>query len=374
MEFKNGRLVLPHGVNYQLIVLPERADIPLPVLEKLEKLVLNGATLLGPKPSRDVTLTDYPKRDEQLQVIADRLWSKDHKAEHSYGKGRVISDRKRVREILQQQGVGPDFSYSSENHSADLDYIHRRTAGTDIYFVTNTKMEDAVAECVFRVSSTQAQLWHADTAGIQDYQGAEKVPGGVKLKLRLPPAGSVFVVFGSNAEANMPAANAAVETKVAQKVEIKGPWQVTFPPDRGAPPSHVFDSLVSWTDVPEDGIKHFSGTATYQKEFAAPASLLESGGRIELDLGRVRNVAEVELNGQPLGILWKPPFRCDLTAAIRPGNNTLSVKITNLWNNRLAGDQKLPKEKRVTRITQRADFNKLLESGLLGPVELRAVR
>jgi hypothetical protein len=374
LEFENGRLVLPHGVNYQLIVLPEREDMPLPVLEKLEKLVQDGATLLGPKPSRDVTLTDYPKRDEQIRVIADRLWGKDNKAERSCGKGRVIADRKRVREILQQQGVGPDFSHSSENHSADLDYIHRRTAGTDIYFVTNTKMEDAVADCVFRVSSTKVQLWHADTAGIQDYQGAEKVPGGVKLKLRLPPAGSVFVVFGSTAEANMPAANASEPAGTLGRMEIQGPWQVSFPPDRGAPPSHVFEKLVSWTEIPDDGIRYFSGTATYQKQFDAPASLLAQGGRVELDLGSIRNVAEVELNGKPLGILWKPPFRCDLSGAIRPGNNTLTVKITNLWNNRLTGDQKLPKEKRITRLTQRANFDKLLESGLLGPVELRVVR
>ena len=377
LECKDGRLVLPHGVNYQLIVLPERADMPLPVLEKLEKLVLDGATLLGPKPSRDVTLTDYPRRDEQLKLIADRLWGKDGetgKPERIHGKGRVISDRKRVREILQQQGVGPDFSYASENNSADLDYIHRRTAGTDIYFVTNTKMEDAVADCVFRVSSTKAQLWHADTAGIHDYQGAEKVPGGVKLKLRLPPAGSVFVVFGGNGETNMPPVNVSEPAKAAERMEITGPWQVSFPAGRGAPPSHVFDKLVSWTDVAEDGIKYFSGTATYQKQFDAPADLLAKGGRIELDLGRIRNVAEVELNGQSLGILWKPPFRCDLTRAIRPGKNDLVVKITNLWNNRLAGDQKLPKEKRVTRITQKANFDKLLESGLLGPVELRVVR
>lgn len=361
-------------MNYQLIVLPERAEMPLPVLEKLEKLVLDGATLLGPKPSRDVTLTDYPKRDEQLQVIADRLWGEDNRAERSYGKGRVISDRKRVREILQDQGVGPDFSYSSADGSADLDYIHRRTAGTDIYFVTNTRLDDVEADCVFRVSSTKAQLWHPDTADIQDHHGAEKVPGGVKLKLHLPPAGSVFVVFGSTAQATMPAADASEPAKVAERMEIKGPWQVTFPPDRGAPPSRVFEKLVSWTDIPDDGIRYFSGTATYQNQFDAPASLLERGGRVELDLGRIRNVAEVELNGQSLGILWKPPFRCDLTGALRPGNNTLTVKITNLWNNRLAGDQKLPAEKRITRLAQRANFDNLLESGLLGPVELRVVR
>ena len=123
--------------------------------------------------------------------------------------------------------------------------------------------------------------------------------------------------------------------------------------------------------IPDDGIKYFSGTATYQKEFDVPASLLAQGGRIELDLGQLRNVAEVTLNGKPLGILWKPPFGCDVTGLVRRGKNKLKVKITNLWTNRLVGDAKLPREKRVTRITQKVPIDGPHESGLFGPVVLR---
>jgi len=371
MEFKDGSLMLPHGVSYAVIVLPERTDIPLAVLQKLEKLVSEGATLLGPKPSRDVTLADYPRCDQQVQAIADRMWGagKDGEvSERSYGKGRIVSNRNRVRDILQQRGIGPDFSYTSSGKPADLDYIHRRTLDADIYFVSNTQMEEAEADCVFRATRRPAQLWFPDTGEIQSLPDCETVDGGSKLKLRLPPAGSVFVVFGGAAKPTITAAKQPTNTLPA--LEITGPWEVKFPPNLGAPPSRVFEKLVSWTAIPDDGIKYFSGTATYLKEFEAPASMLTAGNHLELDLGQLRNVAEATLNGQPLGIRWKPPFRYDVTGLVRPGKNTLAVKITNVWANRVVGDAKLPRDKRITRITQKVGVGGPLESGLFGPVQL----
>jgi len=373
LEFKDGRLALPHGVNYSVMVLPDRADMPLAVLEKLEKLVQAGATLLGPKPTRDVTLAGYPHRDMKIQAIADRLWGAGEvgkNLDRRYGKGRILSDRNRVREILQQQGFGPDFSYASPGKPVDLDYIHRRTLDSDIYFVSNTQMEEAEAYCVFRVAARPAQLWFADTGEIQAVPDAAPVAGGVRLKLRLPPAGSVFVVFGGNAKPTLPAATTPVLADLPAPLEIAGAWEVRFPPHLGAPESRVFDQLVSWTTIPDDGIKYFSGTATYLKDFEADASFLAHGGRLELDLGRLRNVAEVSLNGKELGIAWKPPYRYDVTGVVRPGKNKLAVKITNLWANRLAGDALLPPEKRITRITQKVPVGGPLESGLFGPVQL----
>jgi hypothetical protein len=376
IEFKEGRLALPHGVNYAVIVLPERSDMPLPVLEKLEKLVRAGATLLGPRPSRDTTLADYPRCDEQVQQIAARIWGADQGTEtreRSYGKGRVISDRNRVREILQQQGIGPDFAYHSAGKPADLDYIHRRTPDADIYFVSNTQMEDAEADCTFRVTSRTPQLWYPDTGEIKPCAGYERVPGGIKLRLRLPPAGSVFVVFSGAAREPASAPVAKAEGKPLQPHEITGPWEVRFPPNLGAPASHQFEKLVSWTTIPDDGIKYFSGTATYLKEFEVPAALLTGDRRVELSLGHLRNVADATLNGKPLGILWKPPYTYDVTGMVRGGKNDLKIEITNLWANRLVGDAKLPREKRVTRITQKVPIGGPHESGLLGPVQLRFI-
>ena len=374
MEFKDGRLTLPHGVSYAVIVLPERTDIPLPVLTKLETLVRDGATLLGPKPERDTSLADYPRCDEQVKAIAERIWGPGkvgETSERSYGKGRVLADRKQVRDVLQQRGIGPDFAYSSPGTPADLDYIHRRTQDSDIYFVTNTQMEYAEADCTFRVPPRLPKLWYPDTAEIKPCTEYARVPGGMKVKLRLPPAGSVFVVFSGTAPETDPTPVAKVDGKPLLPHEITGPWEVRFPPNLGAPPSRVFDKLVSWTTIPDDGIKFFSGTATYLKEFEVPASLLAGDLRLELDLGQLRNVADVTLNGKPLGILWKPPYACDVTGLVRSGNNELKVEITNLWANRLVGDAQLPREKRVTRITQKVPIAGPHESGLFGPVLLR---
>ena len=374
MKLENGRLTLPDGVSYAVLVLPDRVDMPQAVLAKIDQFVRDGATVLGPKPVRSPGLTAYPKCDEDIQSLAARLWGDcegNQVRERAYGKGWIVWDRNRVREILQQQGIGPDFSCTSPGKPADLDYIHRRTLDAEIYFVSNTQMEDAEADCVFRVAPRRAQLWFPDTGEIQSCPASEPVAGGVRLRLRLPPAGSVFVVFGGNAEPTLPEATTSGPTNAPPPLEITGSWEVRFPPNLGAPPSRVFEKLVSWTTISDDGVKYFSGTATYLKEFEVPASQLARGDHLEMDLGQLRNVAEATLNGQPLGIRWKPPFSYDVSGIVRPGTNTLTVKITNVWANRLAGDAKLPRDKRITRITQEVGLGGPCEAGLFGPVQLR---
>jgi hypothetical protein len=156
--------------------------------------------------------------------------------------------------------------------------------------------------------------------------------------------------------------------------EIAGPWTVRFDPKWGGPESVVFEQLVSWAKRPEEGVKFFSGTATYCKTFNLPEALRGQGRRVTLDLGGVRNLAEVRLNGKNLGVLWALPFRVEVTDAIKPRGNDLEVEVVNFWPNRIIGDQSLPPEKRFTRTNIR-QFTKdalLMESGLLGPVRLLA--
>jgi alpha-L-rhamnosidase/Prolyl oligopeptidase family len=374
LEVKDGRLVLPHGVSYEALVLPPNEEMPLPVLAKLEKLVLEGATVLGPRPTRTPSLADSSSSDEKIREITGRLWGAVTVAppqDKVVGKGRIIPDRNRIREVLQKKGLGPDFSYTSPGTPADLDYIHRRTLNSDIYFVSNTQMTDADAECTFRVHGRKPQFWHPDTGEITPCSGYTRVAGGMKLRVHLPPAGSVFVVFSGAVTEDLPDPLVKVEGKPLLPHEITGPWEVRFPPDRGAPESCTFDKLVSWTEMPDDGIKHFSGTATYLKSFEVSEAWSKGVHRIELSLGELRNVAEVTVNGKPLGILWKPPYKVDVTGLLKPGKNELKIDITNLWANRIAGDEKLPREKRVTRITQKLPVPGPHPSGLFGPVQLR---
>jgi hypothetical protein len=182
---------------------------------------------------------------------------------------------------------------------------------------------------------------------------------------------------------------------VPAPVTLSGPWTLAFPPNWGAPAQVILPQLISWPDHSETGIRYFSGTATYTKEIDIPADALAADRALWLNLGRVKNIAEVSLNGKPLGILWKPPFRANLTPAAQPGKNQLEIKVTNLWPNRLIGDEQLPADcdwegirlkawpqwllegkpspsGRLTFTTWHHWTREmsLLESGLLGPVTL----
>jgi hypothetical protein len=153
---------------------------------------------------------------------------------------------------------------------------------------------------------------------------------------------------------------------------VSGAWDVAFQPERGAPATTTLDRLASWSESTDSGVKYFSGTGKYAKAVQAPADWFKTGAKLWLDLGDVKNLAEVTVNGKPLGILWRAPFRVDITAALKPGNNTLEVKVTNLWVNRLIGDQQPNTTRKYTFTTSRfyGANSPLLPSGLLGPVQI----
>jgi hypothetical protein len=152
---------------------------------------------------------------------------------------------------------------------------------------------------------------------------------------------------------------------------VQGSWDIAFQPNRGAPEKITLDSLVSWHLNADAGVKYFSGTAVYTKNIQAQADWFKTGAKLWLDLGDVKNIAEVSINGKALGTVWKPPFRLEVTSALKPGANALEIKVTNLWVNRLIGDQQPDVAKKYTYTAQqfyRAD-SPLLPSGLLGPVQ-----
>jgi hypothetical protein len=182
-------------------------------------------------------------------------------------------------------------------------------------------------------------------------------------------------------------------------VNVEGPWNLRFPSGWGAPSEVALPELISWKNHRDAGVRHFSGTATYTKNLVIPPVLFGENRRLTLDLGRVEVIARVTLNGRDLGILWKPPYRVDITSAARAGDNTLEISVVNLWPNRLIGDDMLPEDSernsdgtlkswpswllegkpsppgRFTfsswRLWRQDDL--LQDSGLLGPVTMRAV-
>ena len=373
MTVKNGRLSLPDGVSYAALVLPNRDDMPLTVLKQIESFVRDGAIVLGPKPVHASGLTGYPNCDTEIQSLAGRLWGNcdgQQVRERAHGKGLIVWDRNRIREILQQHQIIPDFAFHRADKAVGLDYIHRRTATADIYFISNENLNEVATECVFRVTGKQPHFWLPDTGEIKKCESFEYGTNSTRVTVKLPPGGSIFVVFDGKPEAAQQQQPLAA-LPAGAPVEITGSWLVKFPPNLGAPASKTFEKLVSWTDTADEGVKYFSGTATYCKDFAAPADALVAGRRVILDLGSLRNVADVTLNGQHLGILWKPPFQVDVTSALRADTNQLQIDVVNVWANRIVGDAKLPKAQRVTQMAQKLPVQGPHESGLLGPVWLR---
>ena len=375
LTVKEGRIVLPDGMSYKFLVLPESATMPLEVLAKLKELVAAGMTLVGPKPEAAPGLTGYPHCDEQVKAMAAELWGNcDGKTvrEHAFGKGRVVWGIT-PREVLAQAGVKPDFTVVGEP-GAFLDWIHRSVNGTEIYFVVNRQNRAEKAVCTFRVSGKQPELWDPVSGQARVLQQCKVAEDGrMELPLQFEPYQSGFVVFRKKVE-EVTAGGDKNFQEWLPVMELTGAWEVAFDPRWGGPDKIVFDKLDDWTKRPEDTIKYFSGAATYRKVIDFQQSKTENPkSRIFLALGEVRDVARVRLNGKDFGVVWCAPWRVDVTEAIKPGANALEIEVINLWPNRLIGDGKLPPEKRLTQTNIDGFYSgehNLLPSGLLGPVRL----
>lgn len=374
-DVRDGRIVLPDGMSYRVLVIPNHVVISLRVLRKIKELVEAGATVVGPKPIKGETLENYPACDAEIKKVADEVWGDCdgmNAKERKYGKGRVFSGET-AREVLLSDGVPPDFE-TSINPNADIDYIHRTDNGTEIYFVANRATNAVMLACGFRVANKAPELWNPITGEhhfAAFYNSVED--GRVMVPLEFAPCGSWFIVFRKPAAEHL--ANAKSNDPALKPIQdLTGAWTVHFDPKWGGPESAQFDSLVSWTDRPEPGIKFYSGTAAYQKSFdLGNASLAaQRSPHVFLDIGDVHELAEVKVNGHSCGITWCPPFRVDIKGALKPGQNELEIDVVNFWPNRIIGDASLPEDKRYTQTNIRnlkADTS-LMESGLLGPVKI----
>ena len=385
LSVRDGRLVLPDGMSYRVLVLPDRTVISLPVLRKLRELVAAGATVIGPKPLEASGLQDFPRSDAEVQSLAQEIWGKcdgQMVKEQAFAQGRVVWGRT-ARETLLAGGVKPDFAFSGGQAGAAIDYIHRHTADAEIYFVAHRSNRYENLRCTFRVTDRAPEIWDP-VSGTHRFAAASTQQDGLTtVPLELPPFGSCFVVFREPAT-NHPAAAPDNGLHLQTCASLGGPWTAHFPIGWSAPERDstameksstrtvMFENLVSWTSNSNPGIKYYSGAATYVRTFDLPAHLRAPGQRVWLDLGRVCELAEVRLNGQSLGVLWCPPFRVELTGVVKPTGNTLAVEVVNFWPNRIIGDQFLPPDKRFTQtnIRKLTRTTPLMESGLLGPVTL----
>jgi hypothetical protein len=451
-KVENGQIVLPSGMRYRVLMLPDTPWMTLKTTQKLDELVRAGAVVVGPKPLKSPTYGDSGQGDATVAKIGNKLWGGDD------GAGKVFPPTP-IAQVLATVGVPKDV-----DSTRPVNWIHRTVDGQEVYFVANPSYHPVDVDVTFRVAGKQPEIWNSETGDMEKAAVWRSNMNSTTVPLRLESAQSVFVVFrnsssdnhfmsikwlgegeqvpaapkveivqaryeavdgsggadvtekvkemvangGSTVEANntnfgdtaldhvkrlhlvytvdgvqkvqdvsenesldlvsptsaiMPPLytvhDGSVEFWSKGKVELRnlagtktlegapseipigGPWSLSFPPGKGAPATATFDKLISWPDSSVDGIKYFSGTASYRTSFDA-GKLNAKNASYWLDLGEVKNFAEVRLNGHALPTLWKAPFRIDVSPYLKSGSNDLEIKVTNLWPNRLIGDEHYP--------------------------------
>lgn len=406
MSVQNGRLVLPDGMSYRLLALPPLGTMTPTLLRGIKRLVDAGATVVGPKPWKSPGLSNYPDCDAEVQKLAAELWDTgkilaNATPESVLGQMGVPPDfdytASRTLRYLHRRLADADVYFVSNGGHFDYAYNENRFAGQSGHhgysrdrFAGHGGDESCNAVCTFRVRGAQPELWNPETGRITRLPVFEEANGCTRVPLHFEPAESVFVVFrhghinpaehvvsvrrdgqellGTTAQASgdRPAIDLvrkevwrsgayAIKTMdgrcreftvgaLPEPLNVTEPWDVRFPPDSGAPSRITVSQLLSWSKHNDPGVRHFSGAATYRTTFHLPSGMLDQSRRLYLDLGTVKVMAEVSLNGKNLGILWKTPYRLEVTDAALTGENILEVKVVNLWVNRMIGDEQLPED------------------------------
>jgi len=351
-------------MDYRVLALdPYSKHMSLPVLRGIHKLVEQGAVVTGEK------LTDTPSLADdaaEFRKLNDALFG-DGTGVHSIGKGKVFAGQN-AEATLKALNVAPDFDHTKPFSDTRILFVHRKAGDTDIYFVDNRNDRDETVDASFRVTGKTPELWYAETGKAQptSYKIAD---GRTTVPLSLEPWGTVFVVFRKPSKSTSLTLPTLAKTQLAV---VDGSWNVSFQPGRGAPTSVTLNTLTAWNDSPDKGVKYFSGTGTYTKTMQASADWFKPGAKLWIDLGYVKNLAEVTVNGKALGVVWHAPYRVDVTSALKPGANEVTIKVTNAWVNRLIGDQQPDATTKYTfaDVKPYKANSPLLPSGLLGPVKL----
>ncbi len=358
LSVKDGKIVTPSGMSYQVLALDENAkNMSLPVLRKIRDLVKAGAAITGIQPEKNASLSD---NQAEFKAMVAEVWGSNNKN---------VFLNQPLEQVLTAKNIKADFTYSKPQNDTEILHVHRTLPDREIYWLNNRKDRVEAIETSFRVTGKMPEIWHPENGKIEKVSFQIK-DGRTIVPLRLEPHDAVFVVFKGKATVASYTQPQAIEKQLAA---ITNPWKVTFQARRGAPANATFNALQSWTENADAGIKYFSGTARYQNTFSLPK--IAKGAKIELDLGAVKNLAEVIVNGKNMGTLWKTPFRIDVSAAVKAGENSLEIKVINLWVNRLIGDQQPNVTNKITYTTMpfyQAN-SPLRQSGLLGPVNVLSV-
>ncbi len=372
MTVKNGLLTLPHGTQYRMLVLPKLTTMRPELLHKIARLIEQGAVVLGPAPQRSPSYENYPTADREVRDAAGKLWSQIDPATGyaRIGKGMLI-DGIDMPAAMKLIGCAPDC------RTADNDpvlYCHRSVNGMDIYFVSNQSDKPIRVAPEFRVEGMQPEAWNAIDGTMRTLPAFAPTQDGVQVPLKLDGYESLFIVFRQKAakpltteiaagtEANFPAYN-VMQT-------LSAPWTLTFDKGKRGPAEPLVTSeLFDLTQHSDFDIRHYSGPIVYENAF-----LLDTlpEGRIFLNLNEVTAMAKIRVNDIYVGGVWTPPYRVEITDAVKPGENKVRIDVVTTWKNRLIGDLNLPESERRTWVAYQPwkAGDELQKSGLTGPVTI----
>ncbi len=423
MQFSGSDIHTPEGLHYRALALPDSRSLSYPALMWVKRFAHQGGIIIGLKPTGPLGLIPSQKEAEYTQTV-NEMWGScegSGASEVRYGQGHIYCTAN-ARIALTAMGAIPDFTYtlnggqgsSEEGHV--LDYVHRRTANADIYFVRNTLTKSVEATVSFRVHDRAPELWMPDTGSTAPalvYK--ETKDGQTEIPLTFPSTGSVFFVFerhqnlhltslqrdgseiypsvlqgvgvyasgGSALVTSEPGTYAATYSNGRRRTfavqpddttaQIFGPWTLSFPDGWGAPTSIPLPRFESWTQSQNTGVKYFSGTGTYRAVLHIPGTLLTSQRQLWLNLGQVREIASVAVNGIAVQTMWRAPFVARIDPVLHSGDNTLEIQVTNLWPNRIIGDLQPSATARYTHTNVRAytKDSPLLPSGILEPIAIQ---
>lgn len=425
MKVKNGRIYLPHGQYYEVLVLPDEKNINPAVLKKLEQLIRDGATIVGPKPEYSYGFYQQEANDKLVKDIAHKIWgtgSNRDIRENKYGKGKVAWG-KTIREVLKGKRIIPDLQFHSNQSTDTIDFIHRSTGREEIYFIRNVKKETLNGIAEFRVKNLVPEIWNAQTGEIIPVPAYTVLTNSIQLPLSFNANGSCIIVFRPGIKKNTIGSLATDGKKIndinsndplisysskgiitsmngkwtwtinshsfskqvslPSPVSLSGPWELRFEQGKINIPVDTMLTLIPLNKSEKEKIKYFSGTVAYHHVFTLTKDQLQKDRLLILEMGNVKEIAEVFVNGKQMGLSWHAPFQLDITGAVQEGDNYLVIEVVNTINNMLVGDAKQPEPYRRTKtnITKlsnawRQPFAEapLLDAGLIGPVQIKFVQ
>jgi hypothetical protein len=404
-EARDGKIHFPGGSSYRIMVLPLIETMTPELIAKIDELIKQGITVIGIPPLKSPGLSGYPGCDQEVASLAETIWggrnAPSQVTEVTYGKGRVIwggtailpygddalyPSYESTVALLKKWDIAPVFE-----STGPVRFYLRQTEDLDIFFVANKGDSPISLNGHFRTSGKAPELWDPITGDIRPLPQFTTHDNVVAMPLYFDSFQSYFILFDKK-KSSKPIKSGINFPEENTLMSFNGEWEVSFDPEWGGPEQAVtFNTLQKWNTHEIEGIRYYSGEATYRKTFSLPGSF-SGNSRVELDLGSVYKLAQIKLNGEDLGIVWTPPYRVDVTGKLNPSHNQLEIKVVNTWTNRLIGDQQ-PGNKdvrelqwesgllegraypagRYTFTTQSRHYtaeSTLQESGLQGPVRL----